>query len=131
MPAAALIAGAFLLLVGVFVLFHMRRLWLHAPTRLDDDNLHGASFAPFWRAYRRALPIFAILFVPMLTLILVLGAINGGPIDGMGLNIVFVLAVSSIAFAASVVLVNKPKTVVPPHLRGEPGLFRDLRSQKS
>jgi hypothetical protein len=131
MPAVALIAGAFLLLAGVYVLFHMRRLWLNAPTRLDDDNLHGASFAPFWRAYRRALPIFAIVFVPMLTLTLVLGTINGGPIDGIGLNIVFVLAVSSIALAASVVLANRPKKVVPPHLRDEPGLFRELRSQKS
>lgn len=131
MPVVALIAGAFLLLVGIYVLFHMRRLWLHAPTRLDDDNLHGASFAPLWRAYRRALPIFMILFVPMLTLILVLGAINGGPIDGSGLNIVFVLALSSIALAASVVLLNKPRTVVPPHLRHEPGLLQDLRSRKS
>jgi hypothetical protein len=130
MPAVALTAGAVLLLAGVFVLFHMRRLWIHAPTRLDDDNLHGASFAPFWRAYRRALPIFAVQFVPMLTLILVLGTIHHGPIDGVGLNLVFVLAVSSTSLAACAALVNRPKSVVPPHLRSESGLLRDLRSQK-
>jgi hypothetical protein len=130
MPAIALIAGAVLLSAGLFVLFHMRRLWVHAPTKLDDDNLHGASFAPFWRAYRRTLPIFTVQFVPILTLILVLGTINHGPIDGMGLNLVFALVVISTALVASVVLLNKPKRVVPPRLRNEPGLFRDLCSQK-
>lgn len=129
MPFIVSVAGAFLLLVGVYVLSQMLRLWRHSPTRLDDDSLHGASAAPFFRAYRRALPVFAALFVPMLTVILAQVTISQSPIDGIGLNIAFALAVSSVILALSVVLVNRPKTVVPPHLRDEPGLIRDLLSQ--
>lgn len=66
------------------------------------------------------------LFVPMLALLLLLGLL-GPAIDGLGRDVAAVLAASCLTLGASVAILNRPRILVPPHLRDEPGLLRDLR----
>ena len=121
----------FLLTVGIYLLVHVRRLSRHQPKRVDDVDAQWPDLAPFVRAWRRALPVSTTLFVMMIGAMAVLGLLQPGPLDGVGLDIVFVLAISLVGFSLAVAVFNRPRSLVAPHLRHEPGLIEDLTGRES
>jgi len=122
---AAVVAGVFTLVsVGLTV-----RLW-HDPSRVRRAIV-AYTWLPFGENVKRGLIRGAATRIPVLagaTGICVLAATSAGALKAPGpagavAIVLIALVILSFLVAISILLVNRPRWLVPPHMRDEPGLL--------
>jgi len=93
--------------------------------KANSASAEGAAV----RANVRALPALSVLGTALYATGLALPLVDvTSTVGRVTVAILLVLSVISVVFIPLIVLVNRPSWAVPPHLRGEPGLIRDLSS---
>lgn len=104
------------------------RLWRNESRAFNDpEALHRWGSPHTARAFRRAFPV--AIFAIALTACAWAALIVGSPTNIV--TGVFLLSAGLCALIGwLIVLVNRPKTLVPPHLRDEPGLLSSAREQE-
>jgi len=127
----AISAGIMLLLylVGARMLYAH---WSGRPSNFDwfDEQPDRFSWGPTgWSVFRRVLPGLGLIATPFLVSTITFMAAGGvatsvGSIAQVGL---FAAAIAGLPIMVSLVLWNRPRALVPPHLRDEPGLLGELR----
>lgn len=98
------------------------RLWMHTTTRFDQKPPSLPWSEEMWRGWVRAMPINAVgaVLLWLLGLLTVFGhstAVNTAVVV-LGTSFVLVLAMG-----ATVIYWNRPRAVVPPDRRHQPGLL--------
>jgi len=117
-----------ILLASLYSLRDVRRLWLNEPTKFDIERAASPVGMALWRAYRRALPALIVLGLPGIACCLGLAAAGGytTAVGGVVLAVLVGVAVLYCFLILPLVLLNRPKFLVPPHRRADPGLIRDV-----
>jgi hypothetical protein len=129
MFALGFLCGVLLLLVFLYLLVQLGRFWRGQPSKLDWQLQESSAIGAIARSSVRALPLVAVLGTAMYSAALMFVLLDSGDTAVAYVCVGFLLAVA-VAFlvlAPLVVLTNRPSVVVPPHLRDEPGLIRDLK----
>lgn len=117
-----------LIYMGLTSLRQARRLWRNEPTRIDNYRPTSPTGRMLWRANRRVLPIGLVIALPALIAALVLG-LAGGASNTTGevaRGVLVVFSFLAVLVIMPIDLLNRPKVLVPPHLRDEPGLIHEL-----
>lgn len=127
MRAADPILVSIMLAAASYALFLSRRLWRRQATKLDVQPSVWPWGAPAWRAYRRVTPLLScvsvVVFAACLALVLSDG---GGSASTIAIGVLLVAAAILLVLVPPIVLLNRPRVLVPPHLRTESGLARDF-----
>jgi len=113
----------------------MYRYWLGRPSNFDwfDEQPDRLSLGPTgWSVCRRVLPGVGLIGIPFLVSTITFMAAGGvatrvGSIAQVGL---FAAAIAGLPIMVSLVLWNRPRALVPPHLRAEPGLIGELQRRE-
>jgi hypothetical protein len=115
-----------MLLLSAYAWTLLPRLWRHENTALDHRPAWWPGGLVSWRGFVRTLPL-AVLFCWLLTLFIVLGPfIPEQPRDAFGFirpawySLPLAIApLVAIPLWISIYLFNRPRFLVPPHLREE------------
>lgn len=109
-----------------FYVWRWRVLWERPSPAFDEPFAWWVWGAALWRGYVRALVVVGGVFAVDLVLLLV--AIWGPSADAVLLAtmsaLVLALAIG-FALAVTITLFNRPRRLVPPYLRHEPGAIRE------
>ncbi len=104
------------------------KYWLGRPSRFDayDARMelwpHGVTA---WRIFRRSITALCLLGLPFLLSTMTFMIVGGGgtPVGAFAESALFAFGAIESVGVISVVLINRPRLLVPPHLRDEPGLL--------
>jgi len=108
------------------------RLWRHEPSLFDKPVLYWIWGEAAWRAARRAAVVGMSLGLPFIAacLDLALTASSRGIVFDVARGVIISLSIAIWLVVIATGVFNRPKLLVPPHLRDEPNLIRDLMGQK-
>lgn len=127
MNAVGAVCAALGLSASLYVLWHVVQTWRGHSGKLALLVESTDSQSATQRAYVRALPVVAFLMIAVLTVVLIAAAVE---LEGAALIAAVAVLIGScclfLVLVPSVVLFNRPKCVVAPALRDEPGLFVEL-----
>ena len=130
MTAIGFFCAALGLSASLFMLWHVVRLWRGQPTRLEAVIESTPSHSMISRGYVRAFPVVSVLMVPILSVLVLSIAVE---LEGVAFNTaVAILIGCSFLFcvlAPSVVLFNRPKFLVVPSMRNDPGLVASVMNR--
>lgn len=110
----------------------VRQLWRNEPVRIDNYRQTTVFGRAVFRAFRRSLPVILVLAFPLLITALVL-VLAGGPVTTIGLvarAMFVVICFMLVSVALSVFLFNRPRILIPPHLRDAPGFINDVTQER-
>jgi len=132
MHVVGAISFGIILLTFIACAPHVSRYWNGRPSNFDwfDEQPDRFPSGPAgWRVFRRASPGFALIGTPFLvsTIAFMVAGGVGTTVGSIAQIALFAAAVAALPFAISLVLVNRPRVLVPPHLRDEPGLVGELK----
>jgi hypothetical protein len=122
-------AGAVLLLI-----YRIPRIWRGDATGLRQKPAAWPWGTASWLSYVRVVPSLPLMLIPVLA-VYALRTADSARYEGTGdatVAMVVALTASGVGFVivVSIVLINRPKFLVAPHLRGQPGalvsVWRDL-----
>ncbi len=113
-------------LIAVGGVRNLPRIWRHEAKHLDNVPSWWPWGGALWRGYVRAMPtgvIGTIVLLAVFTALALVGEQPSGPFVRPYWVVVPSLVALGLAGAVmlGVVLFNRPKAVVPPHLRDQPG----------
>ncbi len=125
---AALVVAVMILVGGAW---RIPQLWRDDAPGLRNRPTASPWGAAVWRAFIRAFPTWVPTLVPAVVLygiLIVDPAADKGSLRDQSALMVVLLAVlgAGAATSTAVMLVNRPKFLVPPHLRDQPGMLADV-----
>jgi hypothetical protein len=128
-PSIYGVAGtALLLIMGASAVPQAFQIWRNEPARIDNYRPATPFGRAMLRAQRRSFVLVLALGLPLLAAALVFLA-AGGPSSAAGegaRGVLIAFACLAVVLIIPVDLFNRPSFLVPPHLRDEPGLIREL-----
>ena len=114
---------------AVWLMPQVRRLWRHQSSIFDRPHAYWVGGEVTWRAYRRVVPVIFAMALPILITVVVL-FVHEDDHESTGFRtastVLIGLTVLYCALVSQIALFNRPRLLVPPHLRRENGLIRDL-----
>jgi hypothetical protein len=120
---------AFMAVVGlVAVVPQAIRLWRNQGSCFDTAPPVWPWGPAAWPAFRRSIVAQVIFVLPMVMAILAVGLDIGRDECRAAVK---ATAVPICAVIVAIAFFNRPKLLVPPHLRTEPGFFKDLLGSHS
>jgi hypothetical protein len=133
MTIGAVAFDVMLVTVGVAFVLWARKLWRNESPAVYTDlpSPRWAGSLAAWRGWVRVqcfvLPFIFAVFAPV-------GVLLSTGASGVGIEIVKVVyalvAVAAIVAGFGVWLLNRPKRLVPPHLRHQPGMIAELLGER-
>ena len=130
MTALGFVGAALGLSASLFMLWHVVRLWRGQPTRLEAVIESTPSHSTISRGYVRTFPVVSVLMVPILSVLILSIAVE---LEGVAFNTaVAILIGCSFLFcvlAPSVLLFNRPRFLVIPSMRDDPGLLASVMNR--
>lgn len=132
-PLDAPVGLAVFMTVGalVFVPLSTRgalRLWRDRTRIFDETQAWWLWGDPLWRGYVRWLTVAGLTFA--FDLVLIAGLLWGPDADAtllvLGIPLLLSMAIA-VVLGAGIVLFNRPRAAVPPHLRDQPGALAEWR----
>jgi hypothetical protein len=128
MPLVGFACGVLMWLVCLYLVAHVGRVWRGEPSKLDEKLAERSSEGARARAMIRLLPLTTVVATSVFTIVLVLMALGDvqTPVGYALVALLVALGFAWFALAPAIVFLNRPRCLVPPRLRGEPGLFEDL-----
>jgi hypothetical protein len=118
-----------LVLLGVSGTAILPRMWRDRWTRLPEEPPDTWPYGHvMWRGFVRAAPIGGPVALIFAATVVSETIVFAEPLEG-GLDIlVHILAPLVLLVLSTVILLNWPKWILPPHLRNEPGAIRGWTS---
>jgi len=114
----------------VFLTARLGAVWRGQPTRFDEKAGSSGAEGAAVRANVRALPAVAIIGTALYATALILPLVDvTSTLGQITVGILIGVSAAALVLVPAVVLFNRPRWAVPPHLRGAPGLIRDLTNR--
>lgn len=117
-----------LLIMGLGCVRPAVQLWRAEPVRVDNYRPASPVGKAIFHAFRRSVPMVVVLGIPMLLAALVLVVAGGAstPVGSIARGVFVALCVVYLVPFTTICLFSRPRPLIPPHLRGEPGMIREL-----
>ncbi len=127
MDALASIFGILLFVGSLYLVGQARRLWRGQPTRLDQQLGDRSSGGALTRAYASLFPLASVLGCAFFGAGVTISLVDADTTAGRILvGILIMASVIGLVLAPVVALFNRPRFVIPPRLRSNPGLIHDV-----
>lgn len=136
MSAVDWVAFAVVLAIVAGGFRNLPRVWRHEFRHFDRTPPYWPWGAALWRGFVRMMPMGVVgcaVLVIVAVVLLLTPEEPSGPFVRPYWAVVPCLVALGVVFAGmlSVVLVNRPRVIVPPHLRGQPGALAEWRERQS
>ena len=118
-----------LLIMGLRCVRPTVHLWRAEPVRIDNYRPASPVGKAMFHGFRRSMPLVVVLGIPVLFAALVLIVAGGAstPVGSIVRGVFLSLGFVYLVLLATIFLFNRPRPLIPPHLRAEPGMMRELR----
>ncbi len=124
------IAFGFLLVITVAAFRNLPRVWRHEFRHFDRAPAYWPWGAALWRGFVRMMPVgvvgCAVLLIGTVVLLLIPEEPSGPFVRPYWAVVPSLIACAlPLAGMLGVVLFNRPRAIVPPHLRAQPGALAE------
>lgn len=128
MDVYGLISLVGLLVMGLLSVRPTIRTWRNLPTRVDNYRPTSPLGKAVFHGVRRSMPVAVGLGIPLLVAALVLILLGGATTSGgkVARGAFVVVAFLYVLLLIPLYLFNRPRAVVPPHLRDEAGMMKEM-----